>query len=74
MELSRVRHFQSRVFQCGTCNRIEATPFTLDPKKTEAVGWLFTDQKPRGRIERDETDEGRKDSTVRNKTPTCAQN
>jgi hypothetical protein len=47
MELARLPRLQDRFFRCSNCYRIEAIPFSLDPKKTDAVGWLFSEPRRR---------------------------
>jgi hypothetical protein len=50
MGLARVspgeRGFEERTFECATCHRIEKLSFSVDPLRTDAVGWLADEAKP----------------------------
>jgi hypothetical protein len=51
MALGRVspgeRGFEDRRFECSTCERIERVSVAVDPMKTDAVGWLASELRPR---------------------------
>jgi hypothetical protein len=47
MGLARIspgeRGFEQRTFECSTCRRTEKISFSIDPLKTDAVGWLASE-------------------------------
>lgn len=51
MALARVspgaRGFEERTFECATCRRTRKASFPVDPIKTDAVGWLAGELRPR---------------------------
>jgi hypothetical protein len=50
MGLARIsageRGFEQRTFECSTCHRTEMISFSIDPLKTDAVGWLASELRP----------------------------
>lgn len=50
MALARIspgeRGFEVRTFECSTCGRTEKLSLSVDPMKTDAVGWLVSELKP----------------------------
>lgn len=50
MGLARIspgeRGFEERTYECSTCHRIEKISFSVDPLKTDALGWLAGELKP----------------------------
>jgi hypothetical protein len=40
------RGFEVRTFECSTCERTEQVSVTVDPMKTDAVGWLASELRP----------------------------
>jgi hypothetical protein len=50
MALARIspgeRSFEVRTFECSTCDRTEQVSMSVDPMKTDAVGWLAGELKP----------------------------
>ena len=44
MALARIsagqRGFETRTFECSTCDRMENVSLAVDPMKTDAVGWF----------------------------------
>jgi len=38
--------FEKRTFECSTCERTETASFSVDPMKTDAVGWLAGELNP----------------------------
>jgi hypothetical protein len=50
MRLARIspgnRGFEERTFECSTCHRVEKFSFSIDPIKTDALGWLAGELKP----------------------------
>jgi hypothetical protein len=50
MGLARIspgeRGVEVRTFECTTCHCIEKVSFTVDPLKTDAVGWLASELRP----------------------------
>ena len=51
MALARIspgaRGFEERTFECATCRRTQKASFPVDPIKTDAVGWLAGELRPR---------------------------
>jgi hypothetical protein len=48
------RGYEERTFQCSTCQRVEKLSFPVDPLKTDAVGWLAGELKPRSNERRNQ--------------------
>ena len=50
MALARIspgeRGFEERTFECSTCERTEKISVTVDPMKSDAVGWLAGELRP----------------------------
>ena len=50
MGLARIypgqRCSEERTYECSTCHRIEKISFSVDPLKTDALGWLAGELKP----------------------------
>jgi hypothetical protein len=50
MALARIppgeRGFEARTFECSTCGRTEQVTMSVDPMKTDAVGWLASELRP----------------------------
>jgi hypothetical protein len=40
------RGFEVRTFECSTCEQTEHVSVTVDPMKTDAVGWLASELRP----------------------------
>jgi hypothetical protein len=40
------RGFEVRTFECSTCDRTEQVSMSVDPIKTDAVGWLAGELRP----------------------------
>jgi hypothetical protein len=40
------RGFELRVFECSTCHRLAEMTLSVDPLKTDALGWLAGELKP----------------------------
>jgi len=40
------RGFEDRTFECSTCGRTEKVSISVDPFKTNAVGWLASELRP----------------------------
>jgi hypothetical protein len=40
------RDFEDRTFECSTCGRTEKVSISVDPFKTNAVGWLASELRP----------------------------
>jgi hypothetical protein len=51
MGLARIspgeRGFELRSFECSTCHRLEKISIAVDPLKTDALGWLAGELRPR---------------------------
>jgi len=51
MALARIspgeRGFEVRTFECSTCKRTEQVSMSVDPMKSDAVGWLASELRPR---------------------------
>jgi hypothetical protein len=50
MALARIspgeRGLEERTFECSTCGRTEKLSVSVDPMKTDAIGWLAGELRP----------------------------
>lgn len=50
MELARIspgeRGFEERTYECSTCHRTEKVSASMDPMKSDALGWLAGELRP----------------------------